>query len=152
LEKETEKAANLDTVENQANHERFLAKANAYQEKQEDTVKLFNPTDLLARATKIREVNHPTLGLIKYGELTLLDSEITQKCKTPRDKTAMAVYLALKKAYPNMPNYTTENIGEFFDGFPIYEGTELLEFFLGTPDFLPGGSPNGSTPTLPPKK
>ena len=151
-EPEKAPAANLDTAENQANHVRFLAKANDYEAKQEAAVKLFNPTDLLARATKIREVNHPTLGLIKYGELTLLDSEITQKCKTPRDKTAMAVYLALKKAYPDMPTYTTENIGQFFDGFPIVEGTELLDFLLGTPDFLPTKSPSGSTPTVPPKK
>ena len=151
-EPEKARADNLDTMENQANHERFLAKANDYEAKQEAAVKLFNPTVLLARATKIREVNHPTLGLIKYGELTLLDSEITQKCKTPRDKTAMAVYLALKKAYPDMPTYTPENIGQFFDGFPIIEGAELLDFLLGTPDFLPTKSPSGSTLTAPPKK
>ena len=77
---------------------------------------------------------------------------VVSRVANPRDKTAMAVYLALKKAYPDMPTYTTENIGQFFDGFPIVEGTELLDFLLGTPDFLPTKSPNGSTPTALHKK
>ena len=51
-----------------------------------------------------------------------------------------------------MPEFTPETIGGFFAQFPIVEGTALLEFLLGTPDFLPNGSPSGSITTATAKK
>ena len=150
--KQVKPAANLDSAENQANHAKFKAKADEQQAKDAAAVKLFNPTALLARSSQIHELQDPTLGTVKFGELTLADSDLTAQCKSKSDKTAMAIYIALKKAYPDMPNYTPETIGDFFKQFPIVEGTALLNLLLGTPDFLPNDSPSGSEPTATPKK
>ncbi len=132
--------------------EQFEKQAEKHEASIDAAVKLFNPTALLARSTEIHEYNHPVLGFIKFGELTLADSELTAQCKSKSDKTAMAIYIALKKAYPDMPEFTPETIGGFFKQFPIVEGTALLEFLLGTPDFLPNASPSGSATTETAKK
>ncbi|MGE5574951.1 MAG: hypothetical protein ACM3UL_02345 [Ignavibacteria bacterium] len=66
----------------------------------------FDPVALLQRAGQIHEAQHPTLGLICYGELVIADSEIINKCKNKADRNAMSIYLMLKKAYPNLPDYT----------------------------------------------
>ena len=87
--------------------------------------KLFNPIALLSRTSEIHEVTHPQLGIIRFGELVLSDSEIISKCKEKNDRSAMAIYLMLKKAYPEMPDYTPETISEFYKAFPMVEGTQL---------------------------
>ena len=55
----------------------------------------------------------------------LSDSELISKCKEKNDRSAMAIYLMLKKAYPEMPEYTPETISEFYKTFPMVEGTQL---------------------------
>jgi hypothetical protein len=42
----------------------------------------------------------------------------------------MVVYLILKKAYAEMPDYTPETISEFYRVFALVEGGALLAFFL----------------------
>jgi hypothetical protein len=98
--------------------------------------KLFDPVALIKRANTIHEVNHPVLGLIKFGELKISDSLLVDKCTSKNDKTAMAVYLMLKKAYSELPDYTPETICEFYRVFPLVEGGALLAFFLSQPCFL----------------
>jgi hypothetical protein len=107
------------------------------------TTKLFNPAELMRRASEIREFNHPQLGLIRFGELTIADSEIIRQCTSDADKTAMAVYLMLKKAYPEMPTYTPENISGFYMAFPVMEGAALLHFVSELPVFLQKNSTSG---------
>ena len=72
----------------------------------------------MARANEIHQVAHPQLGVIRFGELKLSDSELISQCKEKDDRTAMAVYLMLKKAYPEMQEYTPETISGFFKTFP----------------------------------
>jgi hypothetical protein len=112
--------------------------------------KVFNPAALVEQSKKIYEEDFPLLGKLKYGELTLADSFVITKCKTDEDKTAMAAFLMLKKAYPDMPTYTPETIHEWTESMPMAEGAALLLFFKGTPAFLRAQSLSGlqSTATL----
>jgi hypothetical protein len=137
----------LNRPENVLRVEKFKAMAEA-QEKQAaqaaaETAKLFDPVALIKRASEIHAVQHPTLGLIKFGELKLSDSETVNKCKGQEDRSAMAVYLMLKKAYPDLPEYTAESIGEFYRVFPMVEGGALLAFFTVQPCFLGENSKSG---------
>lgn len=116
----------------------------------EAVAKTFDPVALMARANEIHQVTHPQLGLIKFGELKLSDSELIGKCKEKVDRSAMAIYLMLKKAYPEMPTYTPETISGFYKTFPMVEGTALLQFFLSQPSFLEKKSNNGSKQTVAP--
>jgi hypothetical protein len=113
----------------------------------EAVAKFFDPVALMARASETHEVKHPQLGLIRFGELMLSDSELVSKCKTKNDRSAMVVYLMLKKAYPGMQDYTPETIKEFYKTFPMVEGTALLQFFLSQPCFLEEKSVSGSEQT-----
>ena len=127
----------LDTPENQERIAKFKAQADAADQKKMDAAKIFDPVALLKRASEIHEFTHPTLGIVRFGELTLNDSAILEKCKTPASKTAMTLYLMLKKAHPGLPEYTPENILEFYNVFPLAEGAALLQFISEQPSFLP---------------
>ncbi len=102
----------LNTPENQDRFPKFQAQADACDQKKVDVAKIFDPVALLKRASAIHEFNHPTLGVVRFGELTLNDSEVLEKCKTPAAQTAMTLYLMLKKANPDLPSYSPENILE----------------------------------------
>jgi len=108
--------------------------------------KQFSPTELTKQAKSIHEADVPLLGYLKYGELTLNDSFIIAKCKTDADKSSMAAYLMLKKAYPEMPTYGPENVSEWAQSMPLAEGAMLLQFLKGTPGFLRVQSLRGSVP------
>jgi hypothetical protein len=56
-----------------------------------------------------------------------------EKCKTAAARTAMTLYLMLKKANPGLPDYTPENILEFYNMFPLAEGAALLQFISEQP-------------------
>jgi len=140
--------AALNTPENVERHKKFKEMADAHDNKAAEASsvasRLFDPVALMARASEIHEVRHPQLGIIKFGELMLSDSELVRKCKGQEDRSAMAVYLMLKKAYPEMQEFTTETIGSFYKAFPLVEGGPLLKFFLSQPCFLGEKSKNGS--------
>jgi hypothetical protein len=140
----------LKDPKNVAAHAKFKAMATAEDKRSCEVAKLFDPVALIARAGEIHEVKHPQLGIIKFGELMLSDSELVSKCKGQDDRSAMAVYLMLKKAYPDMPEYTPETIGGFYRAFPMVEGTALLQFFLSQPCFLGEKSSSGSNQTQAP--
>jgi hypothetical protein len=142
----------LNSPENLARIAEFEKKATADQAKRESAAKIFDPVALLKRASEIHEFKHPTLGLVKFGELVLNDSAILEKCKTPESKTAMTLYLMLKKAHPDLPEYTPENILEFYNVFPLNEGAALLQFISEQPSFLPKkSSKSGLLSTVVPK-
>ncbi len=105
--------------------------------------RLFNPLELMKTASTISEAEDPTLGKIRYGELTLDDSFTISKCKSDEDKSSMAAYLMLKKAYPEMPEFTPENIKKWAQSMPMAEGAALLLFLRGTPAFLRAQSLRG---------
>lgn len=139
-----EVAVILDTPENRARIAKFEKIAAEDDAKRSVAAKIFNPADLMRRTSEIREFEHPTLGKIRFGELTLKDSDLLRQCKTDADKTAMALYLMLKKAYPEMPSFTPENISDFYKAFPMVEGAELLKLVSEQPAFLPKDSASGS--------
>ena len=143
--RELAKARN--SPENQKRLEELRKIADAEDARRFEVAKTFDPVALMARANEIHEVVHPQLGVIRFGELKLSDSELISKCKEKDDRSAMAVYLMLKKAYPQMQDYTSETIKEFYKTFPMVEGTALLQFFLSQPCFLEEKSVNGSEQT-----
>jgi hypothetical protein len=126
-----ESAAKADS-----NGDRFVKMAHEDDAKRAVAPKLFNPAELMKRASAINEADHPILGKIRYGELTLDDSFLISKCKSDEDKSAMAAYLMLKKAYPEMPQYTLDNISQWSKSMPLAEGAALLMFIRSTPAFL----------------
>jgi hypothetical protein len=146
--------AELAAARNSPENQKRLAELKALEEREKAkhlaASKLFDPIALLSRTTEIHEVTHPQLGIIRFGELVLSDSELISKCKEKNDRSAMAIYLMLKKAYPEMPQYTPETISEFYKAFPMVEGTQMLQFFLSQPGFLGDKSPIGSNQTQPP--
>ena len=132
----------LNSLENLKRTEEYVAKIEEHDKQQIVKAKIFDPKVLLERAGKIHEVNHPTLGLLRFGELTLEDSKkIAEQCKTDEEKTAMALFLMLKKAYPDMPDMTPE---QFWKKFPMMEGGQLLNYFTTETGFL-SLSPNSKS-------
>jgi hypothetical protein len=129
----------------------FKRRAEADDARNQAVAKLFDPVALLQRAGRIHEVHHPILGLIRYGELVIANSEIINKCKNKPDRNAMSIYLMLKKAYPNLPDYTPETISEFNTSFPMLEASELVKFLNEQPGFLLTKSPTGSSTAQTPK-
>ena len=136
-------AANLP--ENEAKIAEFKRRAEADDARNVAVAKLFDPVALLQRGSQIHEVQHPTLGLIRYGELVIADSEIINKCKTKADRNAMSIYVMLKKAYLNLPDYTPDTISEFNHSFPMLEASELIKFLNEQPGFLLAKSSDGSS-------
>lgn len=123
------------------------------QEKQDShSRRLFDPVKLTENSQIIHEGYDEGLGLVKYGELTLNDAFVIEQCKSDQDKTAMAAYLMLKKAYPALPDYTPANIIEWEKSMPMAEGAMLLLFIRKTPAFLRTQSLSGSAKTATPKK
>ena len=137
--------------ENQARIAEFKKAAEAQEAKDRATAVLFDPVALLSRGSTVHEVVHPKLGKLRFGELVIADSETLNKCKTKDDRTAMTLYLMLKKAYPELPEYTPETIGDFSRAFPMLEGAELVKFIGEQPGFLLAKSNNGSNTTPTPK-
>ena len=127
----------LNSPENKARHAKFERMAAADDAKHRAAAKVFDPVALLKRASEIHEFTHPTLGVVRFGELVLNDSLMLEKCKTAAAKAAMTLYLMLKKANPGLPDFTPENILEFYNMFPLAEGAALLQFISEQPSFLP---------------
>jgi hypothetical protein len=141
----------VNSVESQqkSNDERaaeFEAKIAEHEEAQRAKGKIFDPKALMERAGKIHEVQHPVLGLLRYGELTFEDSFEINKCATDVEKTEMVAYLMISKAYPEITR-------DFLKQMPLVEGAALIDFLTKQPAFLspPKNSPNGSKTTLKPK-
>jgi hypothetical protein len=109
--------------------------------------KIFDPVNLLKRAAKIYEVEHPTLGKLRYGELTFEDAFEINKCETDAQKTETIAYLMLRKAYPDISR-------DFLRKMPLLESAALVDFLSKQPAFLSPikSSQNGSKTTGKPKK
>ena len=146
----TELAKARNSPENKKRLEDLRKLADSQDARCIETAKAFDPVALMARANEIHQVTHPQLGIIRFGELKLSDSELISKCKEKDDRSAMAIYLMLKKAYPEMQEYTPETIKGFYKAFPMVEGTALLQFFLSQPCFLEEKSASGSKQTQAP--
>ena len=67
-------ADRLNSPENKARIAEFEKIAAADQAKRGAAAKIFDPVALLKRASEIHEFTHPTLGIVRFGELTLNDS------------------------------------------------------------------------------
>jgi hypothetical protein len=107
----------------------FEAKLSAHEETQNAKGKVFDPQLLIERASRIIEVQHPVLGLLRYGELTFEDSFEINKCATDVEKTEMVAYLMMSKAYPDLPR-------DFLKRMPLVEGAALIDHLTKNPRFL----------------
>lgn len=107
--------------------------------------KIFNPYELMSRTDEIKTVDHPVLGILKFGELTFEDAfEIDKNNKTTdTEKTELIAWLMMKKAYPDLPK-------DFLKHMPLIEGASIIDFLTKQPCFLstPHSSGNGSKTTL----
>lgn len=130
---------------------KWMLQAQAFDARQAEVKmvasKLFDPVELTRQAKTIHEAEVSLLGKFRYGELSLDDSFIIDRCKSDAEKSSMAAYLMLKKAYPEMPVYEPENIKQWAQSIPLAEGAALLQFLSGTPAFLRVQSLRGSAPT-----
>ncbi len=115
----------------------YEAKIAEHDEAQRAKGKIFDPQALMQRAAVIREVRHPTLGLLRYGELTFEDSFEINKCTTDIEKTETVAYLMMSKAYPDLPR-------DFLKRMPLVEGAALIDFLTRQPAFL---SPAKNSPS-----
>jgi hypothetical protein len=120
----------------------FEAKLRVHEEAQSAKGRIFDPHLLIKRAEKIVEVQHPILGLLRYGELTFEDSFEINKCSTDVEKTEMVAYLMMSKAYQNLPK-------DFLKRMPLVEGAALIDHLTKNPRFLSQtkNSRNGSRTT-----
>jgi hypothetical protein len=107
----------------------FEAKLCAHEETQNAKGRIFDPRLLIERASKVIEVQHPVLGLLRYGELTFEDSFEINKCATDIEKTEMVAYLMVSKAYPDLPR-------DFLKRMPLVEGAALIDHLTKNPRFL----------------
>ena len=103
--------------------------------------KVFNPKALFERTQRLKEINDPVLGLIKYGELTLEDSFVFAPIQDPNERTLTVAYLMLKKAYPNV---TLDMVRKM----PLAEANAFMAIVAAQSCFLPQTSANGSATTV----
>jgi hypothetical protein len=66
-------------------------------------------------------VEHPVLGLLKFGELTFEDAFEIEKCKGDVEKTEVVAWLMMRKAYPDLPR-------DFLKRMPLIESAALIDF------------------------
>jgi hypothetical protein len=78
--------ANQKTNDERAS--KFEAKIAEHDEAQKAKGRIFDPQLLIHRAGQIHTVEHPVLGLLRYGELTFEDSFEINMCKTDVEKRA----------------------------------------------------------------
>ena len=120
----------------------YEAKLAEHEERQRAKGRVFDPMQLVARADKIVSVDHPVLGQLKFGELTFEDAFEINKAKTDIEKTEVAAWLMMRKAYPDLPR-------DFLKRLPLLEGAALIDFLTKQPAFLSPqqSSANGSKST-----
>ena len=107
----------------------YAAELEKHEEAQAAKGRVFDPFELLARTDGIQTVDHPTLGKLKFGELTFEDAFEIDKCKTDALKTETIAWLMMSKAYPNLPR-------DFLVRMPLMEGAALIDFLTKRPGFL----------------
>ena len=107
--------------ENEAKIAEFKRRAEADDARNETVGKLFDPVALLQRAGQIHEAQHPTLGLIRYGELVIADSEIINKCKNKAGFFVNQIANWIKHSSD------AENIGLVLSTFPQFNFISLRE-------------------------
>jgi hypothetical protein len=128
-EKKTEKKTSEKTKTNDELAAEFEAEIVKYEEAQRAKARIFNPQELIKRAAKIHEVNHPVLGLVRFGELTFEDAFEIDKCKTDVEKTETVAWLMTRKAYPKLKR-------DFLKHMPLIESAALVDLLTKQPAFL----------------
>jgi len=120
----------------------YEAKLAEHEKRQKAKGRIFDPMQLVARADKIVTVDHPVLGQLKFGELTFEDAFEINKAETDIEKTEVAAWLMMRKAYPDIPK-------DFLKRLPLLEGAALIDFLTKQPAFLSPqlSSANGSKST-----
>jgi hypothetical protein len=107
----------------------YEAKIAEHEQRQKTKAKVFDPKQLIARGDRVNVVEHPVLGLLKFGELTFEDAFEIEKCKTDVEKTEVVAWLMMRKAYPDLPR-------DFLKRMPLIESAALIDFLTGQPAFL----------------
>jgi hypothetical protein len=117
-----------------------------YTEIKEKKGRLFDPKKLVEDSRRVINVWDPELGVISYRPLTYADLAEINKETTNERKTAVALFLMLRKTYPDL---TMDDVNEF----GLDAVVRLLKIMVGPTGFLPvpAKSENGSTQTPKPR-
>ena len=116
-------------LENDELAAKYKAELDGHEESMRAKGKIFDPLKLLDRASKIREFDHPSLGKLRFGELTFRDAFEINECKTDLEKTETVAWLMMRKAYPDLPK-------DFLKRMPLLESAALIDFLTKQPGFL----------------
>lgn len=116
-------------IENEKKFAKFKAELEKHEEIQRAKGRIFDPLELIDRASKIHSFEHPILGTVMFGELTFRDAFEINKCKTDVEKTETVAWLMMKKAYPELPP-------DFLTRMPLIESAALIDFLTKQPGFL----------------
>ena len=124
----------------------FKANLEEVEESERAKGKIFDPLKLIDRASKIHSIEHPTLGIVKFGELTFRDAFEINKCESDVGKIETVAWLMMKKAYPNLSK-------DFLSRMPLIESASLVDLLTKQPTFLSATktSQSGSKTTSKPK-
>ena len=115
--------------ENDEKAAKFKAELEKHEESQRAKGKIFDPVRLIDRASKIHSVDHPSLGMVQFGDLTFRDAFEINKCESDIEKTETVAWLMMKKAYPDLPR-------DFLAQMPLIESAALVDFLTQQPAFL----------------
>lgn len=108
----------------------YMCKLEAYEREQEKVAKLFNAKELARKASEIRELNHPTLGLIRYGMIQYKDMADLGKYGESREElTITMLWKMLQKAQPDLTREEVANL-------PFDVAAELLRLIFKEAGFL----------------
>jgi hypothetical protein len=100
-----------------------------YEKAKTQNKKLFDPKELVKDSRKVRTTSDPELGIISYKPLTFGDLEEINKAGSNEEKSILALYKMLKKAYPDL---TMDDVREF--GLDTVQ--RLLKLIVGPNGFL----------------
>ena len=84
--------------------------------------KVFDPKRLARETRELVTVTDEVLGTLRYGRLTVDDMTQLNQTTDPTERSLVAAYLMLKKAYPDITLYDVE-------AFPLQAITRLLKIF-----------------------
>lgn len=133
--------------------EEYKRRLEAYEAEAAKDAKLFDAKELARKTNIIRSVEHPTLGVIRYGVLTYGDlAEIQRQVKkhgeSQEEIAATMVWLMLRKAQPSL---TREEVL----ALPFDVTAELIKMLTRDTGFLAQAgtaSADGSNATVKPRK
>lgn len=129
----------------------FQAELEAYKKGKGVEAAEFDPKAVIAVAKSIQKLVDKDWGIVRYGILTLRDSEAIQpllkEAKSEEERSQIILWAMLRKAYPDL---ALEDVKDL----PLTESSRVLQRMLGVSpiNFPQPASSDGSKSARKPKK